>query len=49
MLIHIRDRRCNYRGFVLIHEGNKPLDKSKCRWEDINMKLIEIGWEGGQT
>jgi hypothetical protein len=43
---HIRDRRGNDGAFVWIPEGNKPLEKSKCRWEDINMNLKEIGWKG---
>ena len=42
----IRDIRGNYRGFVRIHEGNEPLEKSKCRWEDININLKKISWEG---
>ena len=36
---HMRGRGGNYCVFVLIPEGNKPLEKPRCRWEDINMNV----------
>jgi hypothetical protein len=27
-------------------EGNKPLGRPNCGWEDIRMDLKEIRWEG---
>jgi hypothetical protein len=27
-------------------EGKKPFARPCCRWEDIKMDLIVIGWEG---
>jgi hypothetical protein len=41
----IRDIRDNNGVFVWINERNKPLEKPRCRWEDIDMNLKEIGWE----
>jgi len=26
-------------------EGNRPLERTRCRWEDIRMALKEIGWQ----
>jgi hypothetical protein len=30
--------------FVGIPEGKRPLERRRCRWEDMNLR--EIGWEG---
>jgi hypothetical protein len=36
---HIRNRTGDYRGFVSMREGKKPLEKPGHRWEDINMNF----------
>jgi hypothetical protein len=37
------DMRNSYNILFGKHEGNRPLEKSRCRWEG---NLGEIGWEG---
>jgi len=27
------------------HEGKRPLRWPRCRWDDIRMDVIEIGWK----
>ena len=40
------DGRGACRVFVGKPEGNRPLGRSKRRWDDIKMDLQEVGWEG---
>jgi hypothetical protein len=41
------DRRAAYRVLVGRHEGNRPLERPRCKWEDkIKMDLQEVEWRG---
>jgi hypothetical protein len=41
------EKKNAYRIFVGKPEGNRPLGRPRCRWEDdIRMNLREIGWGG---
>jgi hypothetical protein len=45
--VHVGEMRNAYRIFVGKPEGNRPLGRPRCRWEDnIRRNLREIGWEG---
>jgi len=39
----IGERRGIYRDLVGKHEGKRPLGRPRCRWEDIQMDLQEVG------
>jgi hypothetical protein len=42
----MRKMRNAYKILVGRPEGNSPLGRYRCRWEDnIRMDLVEIGWE----
>jgi hypothetical protein len=41
------EKRNGYRILVGKPEGNRPLGRPRCRWEDnIRMELRDIGWGG---
>jgi hypothetical protein len=40
------ERRCVYRVLVGKPEGKRPLEKSRCRWED-NINVIFRKWDVG--
>jgi len=43
---HGRDEKC-IQCLIGKPEGDRPLGRLRCRWEDnIRMHLSEIGWEG---
>jgi hypothetical protein len=42
---HARERGEHVQGFMGKPKGKRPLERSRCRWEDgINVDLREIGW-----
>jgi hypothetical protein len=41
------DSRGSYTVLVGKHEGMRPLDRPRCRWEDNKMDLRGVGWGGG--
>jgi hypothetical protein len=44
---HVWDPAGAYRVLVVRPEGNSPLGRCRCRWEDnIKIDLEEAGWEG---
>jgi hypothetical protein len=43
----IGDRRGAYMVLVGKHEPKRPLGRPRCRWEDIEMGIKEMGWENG--
>jgi len=46
------ERRGAYRCLVGKPEGNRPLGRPRCRWENIKMDLQEVGsgleWSGSE-
>jgi len=41
---HGRKRKCT-QALVRTHEGKKPFERRRRRWEDTEMDLQETGWE----
>jgi hypothetical protein len=39
------ERRNAYSILVVKCEAMRPLGRPRCRWDDIRMELMEIGWE----
>jgi len=40
------DRKSTYRALVRRTEGKRPLERTRCRWEDnIKIDLQEVRWE----
>jgi hypothetical protein len=39
-------RRGTYRVLVGKPEGRRPLERPRCRWENIKIDIRAVGWEG---
>jgi hypothetical protein len=44
LVVHMGERRGEYRVLVGKPEGKRPLGRPRHRWENIKMDLQEVGW-----